>query len=191
MQNNETILVFGLPGAGKTTLINEVLNVKENYVRLSGGSLIQGNLSEEERDQLRKTSKDGVLDNQEILVMNFIKAKQSFLNKTVIFDGHCVVKNEEQIVEIPLDVIKRLEPDLILFIDETSEVIMDRRKKDKSRPDREEEDKVSLDKNRQLQLKICEQYATSLNIGFESLLSPSVEMFIEAADLCAPHRRDT
>jgi len=179
----QTVLVFGLPGVGKTTLISNVLDCAHDCVRLSGGSLIQGELSEEDRDDLRKLSKGEVLSNQELLVFNFKKKKEKLAYKHILFDGHCVIKNGDQLVEISVEVMRRLEPDMIIFLDEDSETIVERRKNDNNRPDREQETLADINKNRGLQLSICKKYVEELNIPLKIIVSSSVEEFIFAAKI--------
>jgi adenylate kinase len=160
----KVILVFGLPGAGKSTLINNLISTRPEYIRLSGGSLISGDISEAERDKLRKLGADEVLKNQELLVINFQKALQNNREKTVIFDGHCMIKNADSLIEIPLDIIRRLTPSLIVFINPSAALIHSRRTNDPNRPDREIETIENIDALKTRQINICQQYSGQLGI---------------------------
>lgn len=167
INDNRISLLFGLPGAGKTTALTKVLTMLPNLVRLSGGSLIGSELSTAERDILRKLGADDILTNQEKLVLNLHSALTQMSGKHVVFDGHCIVKDRTQMLEIPLSVIGQLCPDKIIFFDVQPEVIVERRFADRSRPGREVETVSDLANNRQQQLQLSGQYAIHLNIPFE------------------------
>ena len=167
LNGNSISLLFGLPGAGKTTTLAKALPLLPNLVRLSGGSLIAGKLSAADRDRLRKLCADEILTNQEKLVLNFHSALKQMNGIHVVFDGHCLVKNGTRIVEIPLSVITRLCPDKIIFFDVPPEMIVERRMTDRSRPDREVETVVELTTIRRRQLELCSQYAVDIDIPLE------------------------
>jgi adenylate kinase len=165
MINGTTItLLFGLPGAGKTTALGKVMERDKGLKRLSGGSLIAASLPEADRDRLRKIGANDILINQEKLILNFQREFKTLKNERVVFDGHCVVKDGNNVIEIPLVVIERLYPDQIIFFDVEPEVIAERRGKDALRPDREIETIVELEAIRNLQKKICGSYAAALTV---------------------------
>lgn len=179
LDGTKIILVFGLPGAGKTTLINGLTNLDSSYHRLSGGSLINAELPQEDRDKLRKLGENQILLNQEKLVLNFqIKLKQ-LKGKKIIFDGHCVVKDGNKIVEIPVTVIERLTPDLIVFVDVEPKTIAERRSEDANRPDRESESIEQLQKQRDLQISICKNYSELLNVPLKVQSIPNTEAMLD------------
>jgi adenylate kinase len=164
INENRISLLFGLPGAGKTTTLTNVLTMLPNLVRLSGRSLIGSEPSTADRDSLRQLGADEILTNQEKLVLNFHSVVNQMIGKHVVLDGHCLVKHGARIVEIPLSVIGRLCPDQIIFFDVPPEVIVERRLMDPSRPDREVETVADLKHNRQRQLELSGQYAVHLHI---------------------------
>jgi adenylate kinase len=166
LNGNSISLLFGLPGAGKTTALTKIVPTLPNLVRLSGGSLIATELSTESRDSLRKIATDKILLNQEKLVLNFHQTVMQMTGKHVVFDGHCIIKNGAQIVEIPLSVIERLCPDRLLFFDVSPEVIIEQRRGDSFRPDRETETASELEHIRQRELQLCSQYTGHLDIPF-------------------------
>jgi len=173
----KTIIVFGLPGAGKTTFIKDFIEARKGFTRLSGGSLISKDLSEQDRDYLRKQNEDQILSNQEKLVLNFLSKKNELSDRHIIFDGHCLVKDIDKLVKVPVEIIKRLKPDIILFIDEDLETIINRRSKDSIRPDRERETITQLNANRNLQIEICKNYSTETGVPFKIIKSPTIEEF--------------
>lgn len=166
INDTKITLLFGLPGAGKTTALAKVMANDNRLLRLSGGSLIGAELKEADRDRLRKLGTDQVLLNQEKLVINFQYEVSSLRGVNVVFDGHCVVKNGANIVEIPLSVIERLKPDQIVFFDAEPIDIIIRRQNDTSRPDREIESEADLERLRAFQKRICANYGEKLSIPF-------------------------
>lgn len=178
MNRTRVVLVFGVPGVGKTTLITEALNELFSYKRLSGGSLINAELSESERDQLRKMSSSDILFNQKVLVHNFKKYRARNPSDNILFDGHCAVKHEEGILDIPVEIIEALEPDKILFLKEDAGEIIKRRNLDKERPGREVEEIQEIEAFQSYQRSICENYATTLGVPVEVLDAPSVKSFV-------------
>ena len=166
LNGNRISLLFGLPGAGKTTTLAKVFPLLPNLVRLSGGSLIAAELAAEDRDSLRKLGEDEILTNQGKLVLNYHSVLKQMSGKHVVFDGHCLVKDGTRIVEIPLSVITRLCPDKIIFFDIPPEEIVERRLADRSRPDREVETVAELTINRHRQHELSHQYAVGLRIPF-------------------------
>lgn len=178
---NNLILVFGLPGVGKTTLIKKSLKIlkKNDYVRVSGGSLISENITEEERDSLRKLGETEILFNQNLLLQGYSNFKLKNSKVRIIFDGHCIIKNGNKIVEVPIDIIKKLSPQKIIFLDEEPNIIINRRVNDDQRPDREEETLEQLEELRVLQKSICKEYGNALNISVSILKSASIEEFLQ------------
>ena len=166
LNGNRISLLFGLPGAGKTTTLAKVLPRFPNLVRLSGGSLIAGELSAADRDSLPKLGADEILTNQEKLVLNFNNALKQMSGKHVVFDGHCMVKDGTRIVDIPLSIVSRLCPDNIVFFDVSPEEIIKRRLADRSRPDREVETVAELITIRRRQIELSRHYTVDLNIPF-------------------------
>ncbi len=175
INGNIVILVFGLPGAGKSTLINKIIGKEEGMRRLSGGTLIARELSTEDRDRLRKLEAEEILLNQEKLVVNFNQELSTFQGQTVLFDGHCVVKNGSHSVQVPLEVILRLQPDVIIFIDVDPHLIVGQRVSDQTRPDREKETIEQLAVMGDQQKKVCKGYCQSLKIPLHILHNPQAD----------------
>lgn len=181
LNRNRISLLFGLPGAGKTTTLKKVLHLLPNLLPISGGNLIAGELSAADRDSLRKLGTDEILTNQEKLVLNFNSALKQMSGKHVVFDGHCMVKDGTRIVNIPLSVVARLCPDNIVFFDFPPAEIVERRLADRSRPDREVETVAELTTVRRRQLQISSQYAVDLDIPF--IVASDEQLLIDALKL--------
>lgn len=159
-----SVLVFGLPGSGKTYLIDLIREKFPHYTRLSGGSLINAVLTDEQRDSLRVLASSQVIGNQEILISNFWRKINEDNISHVIFDGHLMVRGPQVDTVIPLDVIRKLSPDLMIFLDASVERILAQRKADLNRPDRACESPKSLEDERSAQLKLFASYGQALEV---------------------------
>lgn len=180
IDTQKIFLVFGLPGAGKTTTINELLEKYPEFIRLSGGSLINCEITEAERDSLRKLDSDEILKNQELIAINFKKMAKKNQDKAIIFDGHCMIKHGDQFVEVPEHIIKSLSPSKIIFFNPSVEQIVERRKKDANRPDREVDSLEKILKIRDHQIEICKNYSVHLNVPFEIINDPTTKKLCDS-----------
>jgi adenylate kinase len=70
-----------------------------------------------------------VLDNQSILIESFAKVRTSE-ERAIIFDGHCLVDAGEQPIEIPMDVVRQLQPSGIVLVRAPPDEIVSRRQSD-------------------------------------------------------------
>ena len=182
MGNQKIILVFGLSGVGKSTLVHKVLENRNDFERVSGGSLIDCNKKTENRDELRVLPSDEILDNQKQLIKNFAKVKTELGHKHIIFDGHCIIKNGPSITEVPTDIIKKLFPNIIVFVEATAKEIIERRKNDSSRPNREIETTAQINENICLQKNICSKYSSELGVPLEFLNTAEPGKFAKILD---------
>tara|TARA_R100001143_G_scaffold62871_1_gene67400 strand:+ start:11881 stop:12438 length:558 start_codon:yes stop_codon:yes gene_type:complete len=159
-----SVLVFGLPGSGKTHLINSLQEKLPHYERLSGGSLINAALTEEQRDSLRALSSSLVIGNQEILVFNYWRKIAEDNISHLFFDGHLMVRSSKEETIIPLEVIRKLSPRLMVFLDVPADKILSQRVADASRPDRASQNVRSLEEERCAQLGIFTDYGKALGV---------------------------
>jgi len=178
----ETILIFGLPGVGKTTFIECAANISENFQRVSGGELIQKGLQEAQRDQLREKSEDHIISNQNLLVDNFREYRKKS-TKNLLFDGHCIVSNDSKIVEIPAEIISRLNPDKLILIEDNPHEIVSRRELDVSRPNRQIQEHTEVARLQERQRLLCKAYSEKIDMDLIILESPSKASFLEACGI--------
>lgn len=179
MTNQKIILVFGLSGVGKSTLIHEFLENRNDFIRVSGGSLIDCNKKTEHRDELRTLAPCEILENQKQLIKNFSSIKKELCNKHIVFDGHCIIKNGASITEVPVDIIKNLFPNIIIFVEGTAEEIIERRKKDSTRPNREIETAAQIEEGILLQKSICSKYSSELGVPLKVIYASEIDKFAE------------
>ena len=81
----------------------------------------------------------------------------------IIFDGHCVVDDGKQLVEIPVEVIAALSVSGLIFVQREPTAIVERRLKDitRTRPVRSVEE-IELHQNQAM--LVCEGYAKHLRL---------------------------
>jgi adenylate kinase len=154
------VAVFGLSGVGKSWQIsrfasaNPVVHVQASQLLREAKAAISGNVTTSE--ELRIGT---VLDNQALLIRPFSEIISDAV-QPIIFDGHCVVDNGNQLVEIPVEVIAALSAS---FVQSQPGRIVERRLKDitRTRPPRSVEE-IELHQN--LAMSVCAEYAKRLRI---------------------------
>lgn len=132
------IIVTGLPGAGKTTVLNEVQ--KKGYKVVSFGTvmfeLAKEKYNIENRDELR--SKLTYAQQKELQIKT---AERIAKGDADIVDTHCSVKTPRGYLPgLPLYVLEKIPAKIIVLIVATPEEILARRRKDTTR----ERDKESI-----------------------------------------------
>ena len=125
------IIVAGIPGAGKTSIMNKVAE-KMNYKIVNYGTVMlemaQGRKLVEHRDEMRKLS----IELQRELQKEAAKKIGSMEN--VIIDTHLTIKTiSGYFPGLPRWVLEEIEPDLIVIVEAEPHEIMRRRKTDKTR----------------------------------------------------------
>jgi len=143
MKKGKLIIVIGVPGVGKTTVINSALEYcKENKIEVK--YINYGDLMFEEakkivnnRDEIRKLS----IEKQKLLQLNAAnRIVEITKEKNVLLDTHMFIRTENGYMSgIPIWVAEKLMPDSIVLIEASPEEISKRRKKDSSIRIREED----------------------------------------------------
>src|SRR6478609_94419 len=178
IMNRNIILILGAPGVGKTTMIEKFISRNGNFLRLSGGSLLKPELSENERDTLRITNKDSILSNQKILAKKFKEELEKHPDKEILFDGHILINNERELIPIPFEIIQSLKPTKIIYLSAPPEEIIERRVKDHNRPLRSQETLKELIAYTSKALDICSKYSEKLSIPLIHLKDSSLDNFV-------------
>jgi adenylate kinase len=158
------VVVTGTPGAGKTTVINS-FNGKEGYRIVSVGTLMEKLGMErgyvKNRDEIR-----GLSNFKTTGLRNETFSYISSFDDKVIVDTHATVVSRKRryIPGFPFEALMLMKTILgFIYIDASSEEIMERRGRDKSR-DRNDEDKAVLDDQRTINLSMLSYYSSYLNI---------------------------
>jgi len=124
------IIVMGLPGAGKTTVLN---GLKTDYKMLNYGNLMfdieKESYGIKDRDEMRKLP----IEKQKE-VQKKVSEKLSQETGKVILDTHCSVKTPNGYYPgLPFDFLKGIRVDAVVLITADPNEIAERRKKDPSR----------------------------------------------------------
>jgi len=166
MTNKQSKLVFviGLSGVGKTHIISNFIKNHNNFLHLKASSLIKQGLLTQDSEKIRKVSDKEIKYNQGILVKKLDEYKIN--NKKIILDGHIIIDNEEKITPIPLEIIKRISPKIIILVQAPPEQILSHIDNDKSRI-RPQRSINQVKENQDLQEKIAKEYCSTLNINLE------------------------
>lgn len=145
LAENKKVVVVGIPGVGKTTLINKIVELIKNNdksVKVTNYGTIMFEVAKEngihDRDELRK------LPIKEQKKLQRIAAEK--LSKTegdvVIIDTHAFIRTPEGFNPgLPYHVLQIIEPSHFILVTAKTEEIYNRRMKDETR----NRDKVSIE----------------------------------------------
>ncbi len=127
------IIVMGVPGAGKTSVLKGVMERKQEYKIVNYGDLMLGVFGEKygvkDRDEMRKTSVA-----QQKAVQKTVAERLSKMDGKVILDTHCSIRTPKGYLPgLPFALLKKLKVDGLVLVSATVDEICGRRKKDKTR----------------------------------------------------------
>ncbi len=119
-----------------------------------------------------------VLDNQTLLIQAF-KHLRGTATQPIVFDGHCVVDNGEQLLAIPGEVIDGLAITSIVFVEGSAQGIAQRRQIDTTRvrPTRSAEE---LDEHQQRAKAVCQTYSETLGLPLTIIAAGDEAAFAKA-----------
>ena len=141
---NKKIILVGIPGVGKTTLLTKMVEIlkdhKKNVVVINYGSLMFDVAKENgltDRDQLRKLS----VSEQQRLQKIAAEKIAGHEEEVVIIDTHAFISSPEGYYPgLPEHVLKIIKPDNFVSVSAKPEEIYNRRMKDDTRS----RDKITL-----------------------------------------------
>ncbi|MEM4035352.1 MAG: adenylate kinase [Fervidicoccaceae archaeon] len=140
----KTVVVTGVPGVGKTTVLSELKRLAQE----SGVDLVVANFGDymlkvavarglvESRDEMRRLPHRVQLDLQELAAREIVSdaAKRLGQGGVLVVDTHSVVKTSSGYWPgLPEHVVSALNPDSIVLIEADPEEILARRESDASR----------------------------------------------------------
>jgi adenylate kinase len=181
----KVVVVFGLSGVGKSWMISRyaaaanVAHIQASQLMRDAKAALVGKPVTSEN--LRRGP---VLDNQSLVTDAFAKvlAEES---RQIIFDGHCLIDAGEHLIEIPVDVIRRLHPSGIVLVCAPAEEIVTRRESDTSR-ERPVRTVAALATQQDRCVAICSDYAQQLGIKFERVRAGDESRFADAVSQFLP-----
>lgn len=128
----KTIVLAGIPGSGKTSLLKEINQLSNVIVVNYGDKMLEEAASENlSRDALRKMS---FKEQQEIGIRAAKKIIQKNTEKVMIIDTHALIRtNIAYCPGLPLAVLQILSPAAYVLIECHPDIILARRSKDLNR----------------------------------------------------------
>ena len=144
LAESKKIIVVGIPGVGKTTLINKIAEIIKGHnksVNVKNFGTVMFEVAKENglnnRDELRKLP----ISEQKKLQKNAAEKLRKIDGDVVIIDTHAFIKTPEGYNPgLPQYVLEIIEPSLFISISAKTEEIYNRRMKDETRS----RDKVSI-----------------------------------------------
>ncbi len=151
------IVVTGIPGVGKTTVMKraaEGINIEFVTFGTVMVNIAQERKMVKNRDEMRKLT----LDQQRDLQIRSAEKVAKMGN--VILDTHCTIKTPQGYMPgLPEWVIKRLNPTSIVIVEASPEEIYNRRAKDTSR-NRDPDTIEQINEHQQINRAVAMAYAT-------------------------------
>lgn len=149
---------------GKTTLARQVTDRYPSLVHAEGGALLSAAL-QLERDQLRVSPPDIIRRNQEVLLEAFDALRRRNPGRPILFEGHLVIDNGMELVEVPAEVVRALQPEILIWVFDDPLVIARRREESSRRRPARTIDELAMQQARGEEL--CREYSLELAIPFE------------------------
>ena len=142
---SKKVVVVGIPGVGKTTLINKIVELIKNNdksVRVTNYGTIMFEVAKEnginDRDELRKLP----ISEQKELQKNAAEKLSKTEGDVVIIDTHAFIRTPEGFNPgLPYHVLQIIQPSHFILVTAKTEEIYNRRMKDETR----NRDKVSIE----------------------------------------------
>jgi adenylate kinase len=128
-------IIMGLPGAGKTTVLNGLKQEMPELKIMNYGDLMMEIMKEkygiESRDEMRKKLS---IDDQKKVQEMITEKLSAFKDRNCVLDTHCAVKTPKGYLPgLPMKTLSRITVDGLMLITANPEEIYERRKNDPSR----------------------------------------------------------
>ena len=150
------VILAGVPGAGKTTVMKKVMERKEvNFITYGTVMLeIAKEMGIRDRDEMRKLPIEKQRKLQELTA-----EKVSEMGDVVV-DTHCTIKTPSGYLPgFPYHILKKLNPRLIILIEADANEIIERRVKDKDIRRRDEESIYDIEEHQLMNRIAAMNYA--------------------------------
>lgn len=175
-------IIFGVSGVGKSTACERFVAEYPNFLYARASSLISA-AAHADTDTLRRSTKDQILKNQWMLVDALSEFRAGRETRPVILDAHAVIDNDEELIEVPTEVIRKLCPTGLVLVDSKSATLAARRKRDaRQRPVR---NKMQLDRELNAERSAVKMYSRALDVPLRTLLGAEEALDEAIRDLSA------
>lgn len=130
MVRGQCNLIFGVSGVGKTQSCRDFVARHPDYLFASASTLLS-EAKAMSAEKLRTASPKEIADNQALLVESFSRFREGKMERPVLMDAHAVIDNDDELVPIPIEIIKELQPDLLILLEAPAYEVASRRSGDK------------------------------------------------------------
>ncbi len=127
------IILMGVPGVGKSSVLDGVKQIKPNYKIVNYGNLMfemfKKRYGLQKRDEIRKAS-----ITRQKAIQKDVALKLSKMDKKNILDTHCSIQTTKGYLPgLPFDLLKKLKVERLILLSATIDEIYNRRKNDCAR----------------------------------------------------------
>ncbi|MFC5356387.1 ATP-binding protein [Azospirillum himalayense] len=159
--DGKIFIVFGISGVGKTTACQSFVTRHPNYLYVRASDLL-GNVTSLTSEELRTASRSHIIRTQALLADALRIHRTGQESRRVLIDAHSVIDNDRSLIRIPVDVIRSLSPNGLIFLEADADRLVEHRKASKkmrpvrSAPELARQQEIARD-------TVC-QYACELRI---------------------------
>lgn len=163
------VLITGVPGSGKSTIISEFLKIEKQYDVINFGDVMLNQKKGMQRDDLRRK-----IPQKEYRELQLAAARQIATlskQKNLLIDTHLVLSHPYGYTSgMPKEALQELDPDMVVIVEAKPNDIEKRRSKDPR--DRDKETKYQIDLHQQLNRAAAMAMATYTNCAVKIIYSP-------------------
>ncbi len=159
---HDIVIVSGIPGVGKTTVVMKALDlIKNEYKIVNYGNFMFEHAKEQNlvsnRDQMRKLSSDA----QKNIQIKAAEEIHTLAEKNpILVDTHCSIKTPKGYLPgMPKWVLDKLKPTKIILVEAKDSEIAQRRATDSSR-ERDPDSEKSISEHQQINRSFSAAYST-------------------------------
>lgn len=171
----KVICIFGISGVEKSTMIKKLDLKNSNLNHVQASKLISIANDDKQQDTLRLNPSDIILQNQEKMLSEYKKIYDND-DKDILFDGHSIIDNGTEIIQISISIIRNLFATHMIFLKDKPENIYEHKNKDNGRR-RSEISIEQINYQQKLALQACENFSSVLNIPLEIIRSDEHHTF--------------